>query len=263
MDEALKDAPTGENSYLVYMHRTPSNKVYIGITKQKAKRRWNAGNGYRTNKHFFNAIKKYGWKNIDHIVIHENLTMQEAKNAEIYFIAIYQANNKKYGYNLTRGGDHRRTGFTVSEETRERISKANKGRQISEETRKKISEAGMGRTVTIETRMKISAAQKGKKHPPQSLEQRKKHSEAIKGKIPWNKGRKMSDAIRETKRGTNNPQYGKPSPRRKAVICLETGLTYDCITHAAKENGLSFKNISAVCRGKRKTAGGLHWQYLI
>lgn len=46
--------------FIIYKHTTPSNKVYIGITSQtKINRRWQNGYGYRSNKHFFNAILKY------------------------------------------------------------------------------------------------------------------------------------------------------------------------------------------------------------
>ena len=40
--------------YSVYMHITPNNKRYIGITKQKPKQRWTSGYGYIQNKYFFN-----------------------------------------------------------------------------------------------------------------------------------------------------------------------------------------------------------------
>ncbi len=33
------------------------------------------------------------------------------------------------------------------------------------------------------------------------------------------------------------------------------------ILEAERETGIQFKNISAVCRGKRKTAGGFQWKY--
>ena len=34
------------------------------------------------------------------------------------------------------------------------------------------------------------------------------------------------------------------------------------ILEAERETGIQFKNISAVCRGKRKTAGGFQWKYV-
>ena len=49
------------NSYTVYVHISPNNKYYVGITRQaNPKNRWSYGNGYYHNHHFYSAIKKYG-----------------------------------------------------------------------------------------------------------------------------------------------------------------------------------------------------------
>ena len=68
-----------ENNYTVYMHKNKINgKVYIGITYQNVKYRWRKnGEGYKKQK-FYNAIKKYGWDNFEHIILFENLTFEEA-----------------------------------------------------------------------------------------------------------------------------------------------------------------------------------------
>ena len=34
-------------SWTVYMHKSPSRKVYIGITGRKPEKRWGNGNGYK------------------------------------------------------------------------------------------------------------------------------------------------------------------------------------------------------------------------
>lgn len=44
-------------SFIVYKHTSPSNKVYIGITKLNLIKRWQ---GYINNTYFFRAILKYG-----------------------------------------------------------------------------------------------------------------------------------------------------------------------------------------------------------
>ena len=46
--------------YIVYKHTSPSNKIYIGITCQDVERRWRNGDGYKSQKYFYRAIKKYG-----------------------------------------------------------------------------------------------------------------------------------------------------------------------------------------------------------
>lgn len=48
--------------------------------------------------------------------------------------------------------------------------------------------------------------------------------------------------------------------KNKPVRCLETGEVFDSMIIAAKEKGLHIQNISAVCLGNRKTAGGYHWE---
>lgn len=45
--------------YSVYMHTTPNNKKYIGITKQKPVKRWQNGGGYKNQPLMWKAIKKY------------------------------------------------------------------------------------------------------------------------------------------------------------------------------------------------------------
>ncbi len=74
-----------------------------------------------------------------------------------------------------------------SEETRRKISEANKGKIPSEETLKNLDKGRRGRTVTAETRNKLSISNRGQKR---SIETRQKMSEAKKGKAPWNKGLK-------------------------------------------------------------------------
>lgn len=91
--------------YTVYMHISPSNKKYIGITSQSIKKRWQNGYGYKTNIYFWRAIQKYGWNNIKHIILFENLTQEEAKSKEIELIKQYNSLQPN-GYNLTKGGDN-------------------------------------------------------------------------------------------------------------------------------------------------------------
>lgn len=135
--------------YIVYKHTTPSGKVYIGITGNTVEIRWQNGRNYKSNKHFTNAIKKYGWDNIKHEILSDNLTKEQAEEEEILLIKKYKSNNMNYGYNVENGGNA--TG-KLSEETKKKISIANKGKTSwlkgkhwSEEHKKRISEKEKGR----------------------------------------------------------------------------------------------------------------------
>ena len=90
--------------YTVYKHTNKTNgKVYIGITSQDVKRRWQNGAGYY-GTYFYNAINKYGWDGFEHEILLENLTEKEACIAEKKLISRYKSNQHEYGYNIAEGG---------------------------------------------------------------------------------------------------------------------------------------------------------------
>lgn len=91
--------------YCIYKHTFPNGKVYIGQTCQIPEKRWDKGRKYKTQIYLWRAIQKYGWENIKHDILEENLSQQKANELEDYYIVeLYKSNNKKYGYNLDRGG---------------------------------------------------------------------------------------------------------------------------------------------------------------
>lgn len=120
---------TVNKTWFVYKHTCPNGKVYVGITcKKKLNYRWENGTGYLKCTYFNHAIKKYGWDNIKHEVILENVSKEEAVYTEKYLIRWYKIH--KISYNLTDGGDGV-TGVKCSEETKAKLSKANKGRKLN------------------------------------------------------------------------------------------------------------------------------------
>jgi hypothetical protein len=90
--------------YCVYKHVAPNGKIYIGITSINPLRRWNGGYGYYQNMLFWPDIIRYGWNNITHEILFDNLTKEEACEKEIKLIALYKSNNPEYGYNISAGG---------------------------------------------------------------------------------------------------------------------------------------------------------------
>lgn len=162
-----------------------NNKLYIGKARH-VKHRWykhlSAARTKKLNDYFYlhRAINKYGGHNfiIETIAMCEN--EEGALSAETFYIKLYNTQNRDIGYNLTSGGDGA-SGYKCSEETKAKISKANKGRKHSIETRKRMGDAHRGSKRTEETKkkMRISRA----KQAPMTDEIRNKISEAHKGKI--------------------------------------------------------------------------------
>lgn len=147
------------DNWIVYMHISPSGKKYIGITSQTTSQRWRNGKGYK--KAVFNeAIKKYGWENIEHIVLYENVSKEFACLKEKELIEKYQTRKKKYGYNVGIGGECNMKGYKHSEETRKKISintsKGQMGRKLSEETKRKIALAHIGMKLSEQAKRKKS-----------------------------------------------------------------------------------------------------------
>ena len=117
----------------VYVHIFPNGKYYVGITSKKPELRWGCnGNNYFGQTYLYNAIKKYGWNNIEHEVVAQNLTEDEAKNFEMVLISKLNSKNPN-GYNLTDGGNGVK-GFGCFGSKNGMY-----GKKHSEETRKKIS----------------------------------------------------------------------------------------------------------------------------
>ena len=133
-------------AFSVYMHTNKTNgKKYVGITKQKPKKRWRNGNGY-IHQPFYKEIKEYGWDGFYHEVLFEGLTEEEAKNKESELIEIHKTSSEEYGYNCTigelegmrKGNNNPFYGKHHTEEYKARTSKLMSERHISEETRKKL-----------------------------------------------------------------------------------------------------------------------------
>lgn len=130
-------------NYCVYCHINKLNgKRYVGLTReQKPSDRWGAnGINYKNCPCFYGAIQKYGWNNFEHIILETDLTEDEAVEAERKYIQLYNTMSPN-GYNLTGGGELKKI---ISEETREKLSKAALGRKLSDITRNKMSQARMG-----------------------------------------------------------------------------------------------------------------------
>lgn len=149
-----------------------NNKVYIGVTVQERgfKDRY-GGNLERNthNKYLKYSINKYGISNftiteiLDIAFSYEELNIKEKT-----WISIYKSNNKLYGYNLTDGGSNGKLNSCV----KERMSLNNKGsnnpmygKTHSEEAKQKIGLANRGRTINFskEHNAKLSEVMKGKK----------------------------------------------------------------------------------------------------
>jgi group I intron endonuclease len=107
---------------LVYaLINTVNDKVYIGqhcgydLTK-----RWNNRLTNDGNAHLLNAIRKYGCSAFARQILAYCSTQQEMDLIERFWIAAYQSTDRRFGYNLQKGGRIWHGGYT--QDIRQRIS---------------------------------------------------------------------------------------------------------------------------------------------
>lgn len=137
-------------------------KCYVGKSTNIPKR-WKEHKallrkGHHHNKHLQCAWNCYGEDSFNFMVL-EYANPEELGELEIAYISKHKAFGEN-GYNFTMGGDGGLLGMPKTEETRHKISKANKGRQHTPEEKAKVSKALKGRTLSDEHREKIGLANK-------------------------------------------------------------------------------------------------------
>lgn len=230
------------NSYSLYIHTFPNGKKYVGITSLIPEKRWLKGRGYTRHILIKNAIKKYGWENINHDVVMTGMTREEACQREIQSIAILRTTDINYGYNLNCGGDLK----IPNSETLAKISGKNHwnygnphGFKHTDETKRKLSEdrmgannANYGKTLTEEHKQKLSKRMSGDKNPF--------------------KGKKHKDGLFANRR--------KPIIQ-KDIITNKIIKVWDSAWEIEMKLGISHSNIARCCRGKIKKSHGYVWEY--
>jgi len=266
----------------IYKITSPSGKVYIGYSKNIIKR-------FREYKsldqkiigqpYIYRSLKKYG-VTAHRFEIKELCDFDDLCKRERYWQDHYDVTGEM-GLNchLTETDEKPRV---VSQETRDKLSKANKGKTVSESAKLKISKANKGRTHTDETRKKFSDAKIGKTSPRKgaklSDDTKTKISQANKGNVPPNKG---IPHTQETKTKISKANTGY---KMSDDWCIRNGLKskgntntrigvsqYDLlgnhiqdfvsILHAEQNTGIYQKTIVRVASGITKNPQKFIWKY--
>ena len=225
----------------IYMIQNLVNgKIYIGQAVD-IERRWVEhkkglrGNKNKPNKHLQNAWNKYKEDNFEFTVICE-CDESQLNTMEEYYIFELMTYDDDIGYNKTYGGE----GGRPTEETKEKLSKANKGKHHSEETKEKMSEN--------------HANYKGENHPFYG----KHHSEETKEKLSKSlKGKTRSETTkRKISKAKSIPVVQIDAYTNKVVHVWGSSMA------AERECGFYHGHINSCCKGKRKTHGNYKWIYL-
>lgn len=245
----MKENKIDDRKYTVYMHTSPSNKRYIGITSQKPPtRRWrNDGSGYKHNTHFWRAIQKYGWDNFKHEILYSGLTKEEAELKEVELIILHKSDNHNFGYNIDHGGN---SVGKMAEKTKEKL------KELFSIPVCQYSKHGD----FIEEYSSMTKAEEYTGLSASSI-----------SKCCRNEAKLCGDSIWRFKGDTPNSKLinwcnsREPSSRRIGVSqydrygCLVK--EYESMTIAHEETGVDLASIIKCCKCEQGIAGGFIWRY--
>lgn len=203
----------------VWIKKDTNNVFYVGKgTKNRYK------DLSMRNKYFLNIVHKIGMDNIDIKIIENNLTEQEAFAKEKEYIKYYKDNGIKLA-NMTSGGEGSSDWYNhLTDEEKERhkeISKSFFGKHHTEETKKKISEANKGRKWDNEHKQLFSDLAKGR----ESAFKGHKHTD------------KTKSVLREKALGRSGYWKGKTLPldMKEKMIATQKRNAQDKIYPTSKE----------------------------
>ncbi len=152
----------------------------IGLGQRNRSHIWDLKRGLHNNSKLQNAYNKYG--GAYHFEVVELCSEEHLNEREVYYIKKHNSLSPG-GYNLREGGD----GGRHTEETKDKISAAKKGKKHTEETKDKMSAAKKGNKNALgskrseETKDRMSAAMKGRKGNKSFLG--RKHTEEAKANM--------------------------------------------------------------------------------
>mgnify|MGYP003670933698 CR=1 FL=1 len=187
------------NHYVYRITRKSTGRFYIGIRMCKCAPLDDAGywgSGTRVRA----IIAKHGAADLEKRILVQVHSRKEANRVEAALVGADQVNDPMC-LNLRAGGDN----GPFSEETRAKLSAAQKGKKLTPENRAKLLAANKGKKLTPETRAKIGAAQKGRKMSPENRAKL----------LAANKGRKMSPENRAKMSAVNKGKKYTPETRAK------------------------------------------------
>lgn len=284
---------TNDKKWTVYMHTSPSNKRYIGITSQIPEKRWHKdGSGYKEQLYFWRAIQKYGWDNFKHEIIATDKSFNEACEMEKDLIKQYKTYDDKYGYNCTLGGE----GRLLTNDQKEQLSQQRQGTHAcgygyfpSDKTKLKMSNAAKNKTFSNETRNKMANAKK-KIVYQYDLNGNfiNKFNSASEAALNTNTNRgnlcaccrnvvKQANGFFWSYSFINNPELIKKyldgeiifstikSRNEKKVVQMDLDgndlKIFNSIKEASEETGISAQEISQACKNPKKITREFKWKF--
>ena len=234
-----------DRSGIYKITNTITNDFYIGsavkLSRRISRHRSELKNNTHSNIVLQRAVNKYELCNFT-VECLEFCEKEDLLSREQYFVDTL---NPKY--NIRTKCVYSNLGLKTSDETKEKISKANSGKVRSEECKAILREINLGKKASDETKQKMSDSQKNK---VKTEMHKRKISESNKGKTmskeSIEKGIKTKKD-RGVMRGEKNP---KAKLTQKDVNLIREKLITIKIAEIAKEYNVSYQTIHNIKNNK-------------
>lgn len=223
-----QDAFTEINLHIscIYKIESPDGKVYIGQATDFSVRLYKYRRGLLDGQFLIKqSIEKFGF-NAHRIEIVHKCKPEDLNHWERHYQDLYDVCGPN-GLNCVLTGTSEMP-YYCRPETRERISKANKGKVVSDQCREKMSKA-----------------QKNRHRSPEEMEYLSKRWISI---MKSRTGIPLSDETKAKLRAANlgtkcEKRQGFNHPHSKIVVNIETGVFYGSAKHAAEAHGINYATL--------------------
>ena len=277
----------------VYKITSPTGRIYVGSTTQPINARWCYYKRLdcKSQTKLYRSLVKYGAENHIFEIIWTGDVSLTLRNERILGESLNVLDQYK-GLNCSLPGYDDVPGI-MSELSKEKLRQANHSKKYPQSVKDKVSLTSTGRVMpprNFEYSEKVRKVHSGKKYPKSAINVKKAYD---KQKTPidmfdidWNyqqtfgSMREAADAIGgdpaniciSCKNGTkvvknHRFKYSPKSDKRESIMQINHNTNkvikvWDTISEAVKTLGISRQNITGVCRGRGKTAGGFKWKYV-
>lgn len=229
--------PSGKRVAGIYkIENLINHKVYIGQSLDVYRRFIAHINAKDTTK-FHNSLRKYGYKNFSFELIKETYDLNYW---EYILVKLYKATDERYGYNMVEGGMSDNWGY-VNDLVHKGIIKPYK---MTEEQIKKRKQARFGLKVSPEGRKSLSM--KLKRYTEE-------HPEVVYKRVKW-----IYEMSKEEKEEYRLKQR-LLNPKRKDILCLETGEKYLSERDACSKLDISRTKLRKIIKLK-ESYKGFHYE---
>ena len=259
-------------TYSVLCLTGPTGLKYYGKTGIRPKDAWESGYLFRNNKRLKNDIKQYSFAAFSKEIIAENISLEEAEEVLRQSIRKDKTDNPAFGYNQNSGPKKKKdydvyvlifsngkkyvgmTSNTVNTRWR-------KGYRANEPLLAAIAREGGLKNVKKEHfdyPLSRESAERiettlinylGTMNPQRGYNRRN--------------GKGLNDSDLYVSQETLKKMKYAQADYAKPVRCIETGEEFFSMSEAARKiNQHDARNLHNVCKGRGKTCGGYHWEFV-